>query len=90
MLAELFRDGIIVDLILIVVAVEAAVLLVLRHGLQKGPAVRDWLPNLLSGTALLVALRLSMAQAAWIWVAAALAFALVAHLGDLARRFQSV
>jgi hypothetical protein len=90
MLAELFQDGIIVDLILIVVAVEAVALLFLRRGLHKGPAVRDWLPNLLSGTALLVALRLSMAQAAWTWVAVALAFSLVAHVTDMARRFQSV
>jgi hypothetical protein len=89
MLAELFQDGAIVDLILVVVAVEAVALLLLRRW-RKGPAVQDWLPNLLSGAALLVALRLSMTQATWIWVAAALAFSLIAHVSDLAKRFQSI
>jgi len=88
-MAELFHSGLVVDLILLLVAVEAIALLLLRRAWGRAPVVYDWLPNLASGACLLLALRASIAQAAWYWLALLLALSLVAHLADLARRFQS-
>lgn len=87
MMAELFHSGAIVDLILVLVALECIALFSLRRFWGKGPSVYDWLPNLASGACLLLALRATMAQATWLWVALFLTLSLVAHLADLARRF---
>lgn len=86
-MAELFYSGLIVDLIVVLVVVEALALLLMRRVLGRGPGVRDWLPNLASGACLLLALRAGIAQAAWYWLALLLALSLVAHIADLARRF---
>lgn len=88
-MAELFHSGLIVELILALVVVEALLLAASRRFLGKGPSVGEWLPNLMSGAALLLALRLTIGQAAWPWVAAMLALSLAAHLTDLARRFRA-
>lgn len=87
-MAELFHSGVIIELILAAVVVEALLLSALRRIRGRGPPIVDWLPNLLSGASLLLALRLTIAQSAWYWVAALLALSLVTHLADLARRFQ--
>jgi hypothetical protein len=88
-MAELFHSGLIIDFILLMVAAEACVLLLLRRVRGRGPVVYDWLPNLASGACLLLALRASIAQAAWYWLELLLALSLLAHLADLGRRFRS-
>ncbi len=89
-MAGLFHSGRIVDLILLLVLVEAVLLGWRHHRTGRGPSLRALVPNLISGAALLVAVRLALVQSAWSWVAAALLFALMAHLADLRQRWRQV
>jgi hypothetical protein len=84
--SALFADGRIIDAILALVAVEAALLVALarRSGRVRPAAI---LANLAAGAGLLAALRLALAGAAWPWIGLALAAALAAHLADLQQRF---
>lgn len=83
----LFASGRIVDLILALVALEAAALWAWGRWRASGlPGFPDLLPNLLAGACLLVALRGALAGAPWPWIAAPLALSLLAHLADLRRR----
>jgi hypothetical protein len=87
-MAELFASGRLVDLILIIVAVEAAALLVYWRFRRQGVSPGDLLPNLFAGALLLLALRLSLGGADWESCCASLAAAGVSHLVDLARRWR--
>lgn len=86
-MAELFASGVIVDLILLLIAVEAALLYALTRWIGRGPSLAELLPNLLAGAFLLLALRAVITGAEWKWTAACLAAALVAHLADLRSRW---
>ncbi len=87
-LADLFASGRIVDLILVAVCIEALLLGALRRTRRRGPVLADWLPNLVAGAALLLALRLALTQSDWYWIAALLLLSLLAHAADLARRLR--
>jgi hypothetical protein len=80
-MAALFETGRIIDLVLLLVAVEAVALRVWR-----GRAARPLLVGLLPGVALMLAVRAALADAAWPWVATALVAALALHLLDLRGR----
>jgi hypothetical protein len=77
-----------VDLILILVGVEAAALIVWHrwtgHGLSLGEVGRMLPP----GICLMVALRAALAGEAWPFVPLALAAALIAHVVDLRGRLK--
>ncbi len=79
-LRDLFASGRIVDAVLALTVLEGLLLL------WRGRA--DLMATLLAGLALLAALRLALAGAAWPWLALALLAALAAHLADLARRWR--
>ena len=83
-MSGLFADGRIVDLILLLVAVEGALWGWL---LRKRSSPLNVALALLPGAALLIAVRLALTGADWRMVAAALAASLPLHLWDLARRF---
>jgi hypothetical protein len=85
-MAELFATGRIVDLILVLVVLEAAWLLLRHRRTGRGPAPADLLGNLLSGALLMLAVRGALVGAAWPWIALCLAGSVVAHLADLRRR----
>lgn len=87
-MAEMFVSGRIVDVILVLVAAEALVLLAVRARWGRGPAPGALLTNLASGAALMLALRAALTGAAWPGIAACLIVALAAHLADLALRFR--
>jgi hypothetical protein len=87
-MAELFASGRLVDLILILVAVEAGGLLVYGRSCRRGVSPGDLLPNLFAGVFLLLALRLSLGGAGWPLCCGSLAAAGIAHLADLARRWR--
>jgi hypothetical protein len=87
-MAELFASGRLVDLILIIVAIEAAGLVVYWRFRRQGVSPGDLLPNLFAGAFLLLALRLSLGGAGWELSCASLAVAGIAHLADLARRWR--
>ena len=80
-----------IDLVIVFTFVEAVLLLWLRRrGNRNGigtisPAAIGFM--LLPGVFLLLAARAALADAAWPWVPAALAAALVAHLLDLRTRW---
>lgn len=86
---QLVVSGRIVDLILLLVVVEVAVLGYIRA--RRGSGIAWWalLPNLLAGAALLLALRAAITGAAWPWIALWLAVAGLAHLADLRTRWEA-
>ena len=78
-LAELFQSGRIIDLILMLVALEVCALPWLLRRRGTALRTRDLLPNITAGIALMLAVRLSLTGENWQWIAAALG----AHLLDL-------
>jgi hypothetical protein len=87
-MAELFANGRFVDLILMLVAIEAVFLVLYWRSTRRGIAPMDLLPNLLAGAFLLLALRLALGGAGWALCCASLAAAGLAHLVDVARRWR--
>ncbi|MGZ8260907.1 MAG: hypothetical protein ACXWUL_10205 [Caldimonas sp.] len=87
-MAEAFASGRIVDAILALVIVEAALLLILRRRLGHGPSFVAIVGNLGAGLFLLLALRAALVGSEWPWMAASLALALLAHLIDIAQRWR--
>lgn len=75
-----------VNLVLAITLAEMAWMpwLMRRSGAGRWP----WRANLLAGLGLLVALRLVLSNAHWMWVGLALACAGIAHLSDLRARWR--
>jgi hypothetical protein len=86
-LAELFQSGRIVDFILVLMVLELSALAAWRATGRSAPGVADVLPYLLSGAALLLALRLALTGSAWPLIALTLLAAFAAHLFDLYQRW---
>lgn len=86
---SLFSDGRVVDVILVLVALEACAVLGLRAATGRGPAPASFIANLLAGAFLLLASRGALAGASWMWMATSLAAALFAHILDLALRWDA-
>jgi hypothetical protein len=87
-MAELFASGRLVDLILVVVVIEAVALLMYWHRARRGIEPFDLLPNLCAGAFLLLALRATLAGSDWIIASGCLALAGLAHLIDIYRRWR--
>ena len=87
-MAELFTSGRLIDIILIIVAIEAAAFLWMWRRFKGGIAPVDLLPNLCAGAFLLLALRVTLAGRGWMLACGCLAAAGVAHLTDLHRRWR--
>lgn len=87
LLSHLLVTGRLVDLILVLVAIEAIVLVVVVRA-RGGPRARALVANLAAGAFLLLALRGALTGASPAWIAASLLGALVAHLADLAQRWR--
>jgi hypothetical protein len=87
-MAGMFASGRIVDAVIALMVLEALLLAWLHLRRGRGLAPADLLANLAAGLFLLLALRAALVGAAWPWIAASLAAALVAHLADLARRWR--
>jgi len=81
------ESGRIVDFILVVIACEAAALVVYHRFTGGGLGAREVLPNLASGAFLLLALRFALARAPWPTLVCAVCAALAAHAYDLSRRW---
>jgi threonine/homoserine/homoserine lactone efflux protein len=87
-MADLFASGRIIDIILIMVLVEIA-LLALARRLTKGvPRLARLLPNLAAGFLLLLSVRAAMTDAPWPLIALPLGLALLAHIIDLRGRWE--
>jgi hypothetical protein len=87
-MAELFARGSLVDLILVVVVLEAVALLLYWHRARRGIAPFDLVPNLCAGAFLLLALRATLAGSGWMMASGCLAAAGLAHLVDIYRRWR--
>jgi hypothetical protein len=79
----------IVDVILAFVVIEGLLLIVWRARIGAGPPVAGTLANLSSGAALLLALRAALSDASSMSVMACLSAALIAHVADLASRWEA-
>ncbi|MEM8546571.1 MAG: hypothetical protein AAGF46_00280, partial [Pseudomonadota bacterium] len=88
MLETLIASGRIVDLMLLVIAVEIVALIAYRVTTGRGLAVPALLLNVGAGGSLMVALRFVLTDAGTLAVAGALVAALVFHVGDLLWRWQ--
>ncbi len=84
---ELFSSGRIVDLILVLMGIEALAIMVYRRQTGRGPRRGTLAANLFAGAWLLAALRAALLGAAWPWIAGALTAAFAAHLWDLRQRW---
>ncbi len=87
-MADLFASGRIVDIIVVLVAVEALALVSLKLFSGRGPSTGALLSNLASGAALMLAVRAALTGADWPMVAAWLLAALFAHLTEMMIRFR--
>ena len=87
-MSDLLAPVHIVDLILLLVLVEAVVLL--RVHARSGGAISPGplIANLASGASLLLALRAALGGTGWTWIALALFASLLAHLLDLGLRWR--
>ena len=88
-MSDLFASGRLVDIILLIVAIEAVALGLYWRATGKGVAPADLLPNLIAGGCLLLALRLVIANADWRAVCAVLAAAGIASAIDISRRWRN-
>ena len=86
-MASWIASGRLVDVILALTVLEWLVIAVHRLRTGRGPDPVRLGPTLLAGFFLLLALRAALVGSGWIWVAAALTGALVAHVFDLALRW---
>lgn len=86
-MAELYANGRIVDLILLLLGLETVALLALWRLRSLGVPPLALILNLASGGALLLALRAALTDTPWYWVGICLTGALVAHLLDLRQRW---
>lgn len=77
----------VVDLALLIVAIEALLVFGWWRATGQGPAPLDWMPNLAAGVLLMVALRLASVDAALAWIVLCLSSSGVAHGVDLVRRW---
>ncbi len=87
-MSTLFASGHIVDVVLVMVALEAAVLLVLHSRTGRGLPPGALLGTLASGACLMLALRFALTGAWWGFTGAAMAAGGVAHVLDLRRRWK--
>ena len=81
------ESGHLVEAILGLTVLEWLVLAAYHRRTGRGVAPREFSRNLVSGMALLLALREALAGASWVWIAACLTLALLAHVSDLGRRW---
>jgi hypothetical protein len=85
--SELVASGRLVDLIIAFTVLEIAGLWLFHRLTGRGLSARRWLPNLLAGLCLMLALRAAMAQTHWSLMVLALAASGLFHLADLRDRW---
>lgn len=83
---ELFSTGLIADIMLAFMALEAVVLVLYRRKTNRGLTPRAVFWMLLPGACLVLALRAALVGAAWQWLTLAVCASLIAHLGYLRER----
>jgi len=84
--AAAFRSGMMIDLILLLVGIEALLLHWLRRRFGRGPGLRAVWPTILSGALLMLAVRAALTHAWWGWIGLLLALGGLDHVLDLILR----
>lgn len=84
----LFQSGRIVDLLMVLMTLEAALLWGYRRSTGRGVPLFGLLANLAAGAGLLMALRAALTHAGWEMTILWLLVALAAHVADLASRWR--
>jgi hypothetical protein len=87
LLQSLFQSGRVADILLAVMAIEAAVLIGYRIAKGRGFAIPYVITNLVAGGFLVLALKSALTDAPWVWTALSLAAAGISHAIDLAVRW---
>jgi hypothetical protein len=87
---DFFASGRAIDLIIIGMALQALLLTLYFKRTGLGVAPRDFLPNLMSGASLMLAVRCALTGAWWGWVALLLLCSLAAHLADMRQRWRTI
>ena len=87
---QLFVSGRIIDVILLMVAAEAALLAWLGRRSGRASLFADVAPTLVSGALLLLTVRAALGGAWWGWIALILTLALLSHSVDLLLRWRKV
>lgn len=85
---ELFLITRLVDVVIAVTLLECAALFFYHRSTKRGLAPGDYLLNMIAGVWLMLALRSALGGAGWIWIAACLALAGLAHTADIAGRLR--
>jgi hypothetical protein len=88
-MAAMFESGHIVDLIMIIMAIEAGLLVLIKSWAGLGLSPREAASVLLPGLGLLLALRAALAGQHWTIIALFLIASFVAHLVDLRLRINA-
>ncbi len=88
-MTELFSTGLIADIMLAFMALEAIVLVLYQHKTGRGFTQFSVFWMLFPGACLVLALRAALTGAAWQWVALAVSVSLIAHLGYLRQRLRN-
>jgi len=83
---DFIASGRVVDLALLLLAIEALIVILYFQRTGRGIAARDLIPSFVAGACLLLALRAALTGAPAVWIALALTAALPAHLFDVYRR----
>jgi hypothetical protein len=77
-----------IDLVIALTLLEILALGVYHRRTGRGIAPLDFLPTLAAGLALMLAVRAGVSGAGWMWVAAGLSAAGLAHGADVRRRWR--
>jgi len=88
MMAEMFAAGTIVDLVLAFLLIEAIAVIGYWRWRKRGLAPADFLPGMISGALMLLALRAVLAGAGWLVPTLCLLAAGLAHLVDVIWRWR--
>ena len=87
-MAAWITGGQLVDFIIGLTLIEAMCLMVYHRITGRGLALKDYGLNLASGLFLMLALRAALAQSNWMWIAASLSAAGLAHGADIVLRLK--
>jgi hypothetical protein len=82
-----FQSGRLIDLVLTLTLVEAAVILIWHRRTGRGLPPSEYALNLLSGLCLMLGIRTALTGADWPWTALCLMAAGIAHASDLYSRW---
>jgi hypothetical protein len=88
-MSELFESGRIIDMLLVLLVMEAASLWAYRRISGRGVPSRPLAANLIAGACLLLALRAALTGSGWQGIGGWLAASLIAHLEDLRLRWRT-